>query len=375
MKTQRILITGGAGFIGSRLAAKLASQGHQVRILDNFSPQIHGNIAEAPLLPSNIELIEGDVRSRKDLQQALKGQTAIVHLAAETGTGQSMYEIARYTDVNINGTAQLLDLLTNTPHDIKRIVIASSRAIYGEGKHRCPEHGTVYPLARREADMSAGDFAAKCPQCGRSTECQATDETSQIHPTSVYGITKQVQEQLVLTVAKSIGISAIALRYQNVYGPGQSLQNPYTGILSIFSTQLRNGHDVTIFEDGRESRDFVYIDDVISATILALETSTGVGYALNVGSGQSTEVYDVALTIKEYLNAPGKITITGNYRIGDIRDNYADLALAREVLGYSPKVDFVTGIKHFITWVNDQKITTDCFSRSIDELKSKGLYR
>ena len=375
MTAKHILITGGAGFIGTRLATALTNNGHVVTILDNFSPQIHGETVDLNLISASTRVLKGDVRSREDLARALEGQTAVVHLAAETGTGQSMHEIARYTDVNINGTALLLDLLANTPHSVESIVVASSRAIYGEGKHECSTHGIVYPVARRELDMIAGDFAAKCPICKKSTRCLATDESSQIHPTSVYGITKQVQEQLVLTVAQSIGISAVALRYQNVYGPGQSLRNPYTGILSIFSTQLRNGHDLTIFEDGFESRDFVYIDDVIAATVLALETPDASGYALNVGSGVATSVYEVAHAIRENLKEVGEINITGNFRIGDIRDNYADLYLSRNVLGFEPQVDFATGIERFTTWVQQQELTTDGFERSIQELKSKGLYR
>ncbi|RYF20826.1 MAG: NAD-dependent epimerase/dehydratase family protein, partial [Oxalobacteraceae bacterium] len=232
------LITGGAGFIGTNLANALVGRGHRVTVMDNFSTQIHGEQPDLSALSGDVQVMKGDVRSRDDLARAIEGQTNIVHLAAETGTGQSMYEIERYTDVNVGGTSRLLDLLTNTPHQVERIVVASSRAIYGEGRHRCGEHGIVYPGARSESDMARHDFAVKCPSCGQVTECLSTDEASRIHPSSVYGITKQVQEQLVLTVGKSLGLHASALRYQNVYGPGQSLKNPYTGILSIFSTQI-----------------------------------------------------------------------------------------------------------------------------------------
>lgn len=369
------LITGGAGFIGSRLAVALVRRGHRVTILDNFSPQIHDKTPDLSVLPADVQVLRGDVRSREDLARALEGQTGVVHLAAETGTGQSMYEIDRYSDVNIGGTAKLLDLLTNAPHQVERLVVASSRAIYGEGKHRCEEHGIVYPGARGEADMAKGDFAVKCPACGRSTECLATDEESHIHPSSIYGITKQVQEQLVLTAGKSLGLHAVALRYQNVYGPGQSLKNPYTGILSIFSTRLRNGHGLSVFEDGRESRDFVYIDDVVDATVAALERSAASGLAINVGSSVRTDVETVARTIKALLEAPGEIEITGNFRIGDIRDNYADMTLAHEALGFTPATDFATGIARFIEWVRRQELGADGFTRSIEELRAKGLYR
>lgn len=375
MATQNTLITGGAGFIGSRLAVALTARGHQVTVMDNFSPQIHGETPGRGILPAEVRVLRGDVRSRDDLATALKGQTTVVHLAAETGTGQSMYEIARYSEVNVGGTAELLDLLTNMSHSVERIAVASSRAIYGEGKHRCADHGVVYPLARAETDMLVGDFSAKCPVCAAATECLPTDEDSRIHPTSVYGITKQVQEQLVLTVGQSLGLHAVALRYQNVYGPGQSLQNPYTGILSIFSTQLRNGGGLTVFEDGRESRDFVYVDDVVEATLRALESPAASGLAINVGSGVRTDVSTVAHAIKRLLDAPGTIEVTGNFRMGDIRDNYADMTIASDVLGFAPRVDFETGIARFIDWVRGEKLAEDGFAKSIDELKARGLYR
>jgi dTDP-L-rhamnose 4-epimerase len=286
-----------------------------------------------------------------------------------------MYEIARYSEVNVGGTATLLDLLTNTPNRVERILVASSRAIYGEGKHRCPEHGIVYPLARVEATMAAGDFAAKCPHCDRSTSCLPTDEESRIHPTSIYGITKQVQEQMVLTVGQSLGLHSVALRYQNVYGPGQSLKNPYTGILSIFSTQLRNGHDLTVFEDGHESRDFVYVDDVIEATIRALECPAAAGKPINVGSGVQTDVLTVAQTIKRLLDAPGAVNVTGNFRLGDIRDNVADMTRAATVLDFTPRVAFETGIARFIDWVRGEELAEDRFDRSIAELRARGMYR
>lgn len=369
------LITGGAGFIGTNLANALVRRGHRVTVMDNFSPQIHGDHPDLSTLSDDVRVMKGDVRSRDDLVRAIEGQTNIVHLAAETGTGQSMYEIERYTDVNVGGTSRLLDLLTNMPNQVERLLIASSRAIYGEGRHRCDEHGIVYPGARSETDMAQRDFAVKCPVCNRATECLSTDEDSRIHPSSVYGITKQVQEQMVLTVGKSLGLHAVALRYQNVYGPGQSLKNPYTGILSIFSTRLRNGHGLSIFEDGRESRDFVYIDDVVAATVLALETPAAAGLAINVGSGVRTDVDTVARTLKSLLNADGDIEITGNFRMGDIRDNYADMAVARDILGFEPQFDFATGIERFVAWVKAQEPAEDGFTRSIEELKAKGLYR
>ena len=273
---KNVLITGGAGFIGSNLALKLLDKGYYVSVLDNLSTQIHGENPEesSPLYQSikgKVRFIKGSVFCREDWLKALEGQDAVIHLAAETGTGQSMYEIEKYVNSNIGGTALLLDILTNTKHCVKRVVVAESRAIYGEGKYHCPRCGDVYPLERKDEDMAKGDFECKCPKCGSEVDLVATTEDSAIHPSSVYGISKQVQGQLVHLVCKSIGIESVSFRYQNVYGPGQSLSNPYTGILSIFSTRIKNGNGINIFEDGKETRDFVYINDVVDATILGLE--------------------------------------------------------------------------------------------------------
>ena len=263
---RKILITGGAGFIGSNLALELNNRGYSVTVIDNLSEQVHKKGKESTLylsIKGKVNFINGDVRKKGDWEKALRGQDIVVHLAAETGTGQSMYEISRYVEVNIQGTAHLLHFLSNNNHSIKKVIVASSRAVYGEGKYFCEEHFIVYPEIRKEVDLISGRFECTCPVCGREVKLQATDELSKLHPTSVYGITKHNQEQMVLTVCSALGIPAIAYRYQNVYGPGQSLCNPYTGILSIFSTQIKNNNQINIFEDGRESRDFVYIDDVV----------------------------------------------------------------------------------------------------------------
>lgn len=379
---KRVLITGGAGFIGSNLALKLIEKGYQVTVLDNLSPQIHGTdpYTTSPLYRSIVEnsditFIHGSVTSEQDWTQALDGVDAVVHLAAETGTGQSMYEIQKYLEINIMGTGILLDLLTNKPHTVKRVVVAASRAIYGEGRYHCATHGDVFPTERKETDMSRGDFECKCPICGSTVDLLSTTEDSKIHPTSLYGITKQNQEQMVHVICKSLGIDSVAFRYQNVYGPGQSLSNPYTGILSIFSTQIKNGNDINIFEDGLESRDFVYIDDVVDATILGLETPAAVGRSFNVGADKPINVMKVAQTLRENYNSSVQIHISGNYRLGDIRHNYADITLASGILGYKPKVDFVEGIKRFCAWVNTQQVQEDKYEQSIQEMKRKGLYK
>ncbi|MFI5451827.1 SDR family NAD(P)-dependent oxidoreductase [Pedobacter sp. UC225_61] len=377
---KNILITGGAGFIGSNLALKLIEKGYRITVLDSLSTQIHGDNAEetSPLYKSiknKVTFIKGTVTSKHDWEKAINGQDVIVHYAAETGTGQSMYEIQKYVDVNINGTAILLDLLANQPHQVKKVVIASSRSIYGEGKYKSAEKGIVYPKHRVSELMDKGDFEVKYPGCETVLELMATDEESKIHPSSVYGITKQNQEQMIMTVCPTLGIAPVAFRYQNVYGPGQSLKNPYTGILSIFSTQIKNGNGINIFEDGKETRDFVYIDDVVDATILGIENDKANGEVFNVGTGVATDVMKVAKTLIKNYGVEVPIKISGNYRLGDIRHNYADLTKIKSKLGFQPKFSFEQGINEFTKWVNDQEIETDNYAKSIDEMKARGLYK
>lgn len=377
---KNVLITGGAGFIGSNLALALIGKGYNVTVLDGLSRQIHGEEPySSPLYLSikyKVNFIDGTVTSKDDLRAALKGQDAVVHLAAETGTGQSMYEIEKYTTVNIGGTALLLDILTNDKSlQVKKMVIASSRSIYGEGKYQAADGRIVYPGARADADMAKGDFEVKDPITGEHLQLLPTDEDSKIHPSSVYGISKQNQEQMMLTVGKAISIPAVAFRYQNVYGPGQSLSNPYTGILSIFSTLIKNGKDINIFEDGKESRDFVFINDVVDATILGLEKDEANGKVFNVGSGVATDVLTVANTLKSAYNSSVSVKVTGNYRLGDIRHNYADLSLIKAQLGFQPKYDFTTGIGLFANWVNSQQVQQSRYEESLAEMKDKGLYK
>jgi NAD-dependent epimerase/dehydratase len=379
---EKILITGGAGFIGSNLALTLLKRGHQVTVLDNLSEQIHGKNPEKTSslylsIKDKVHFIKGTVACRETLQKAIADNTVVVHLAAETGTGQSMYEIQHYTDVNIGATALLLDILTNEKHLVKKVVVASSRAIYGEGKYYNKTKNTfVYPLQRTDEDMQKGDFEVKDPQNHSDVlELVATTEDAIIHPTSVYGITKQVQEQLVMTVCPTIGIAGVAFRYQNVYGPGQSLKNPYTGILSIFSTQIKNGNGINIFEDGKETRDFVFISDVVDATVLGIEKETANNQVFNVGTGVATDVITVAKELSNNYGIQVPITISGNYRLGDIRHNYADITKARQLLGFDPKISFKEGLKQFTDWVNTQEVEEDKYQQSIDEMKAKGLYK
>ena len=376
MQYKNILITGGAGFIGSNLALKLIEKGYKVTVLDNLSPQIH--TSNSPLYDSikdKVRFIKGTVLSYDDWKNALEEIDVVVHLAAETGTGQTMYEIEKYTDVNIKGTSIFLDILANEKHSVKKMIVASSRAIYGEGKYECSSCGIVYPNERKDEDMSKGDFTVKCPTCNANAKLLATDENSKIHPSSIYGITKQVQEQMFMVMGKTLNIPALAFRYQNVYGAGQSLSNPYTGILSIFSTRIKNGNDINIFEDGKESRDFVYIDDVVDATILGIEKDEANYEVFNVGLGLAIDVNKVASTLVKEYKSNSKISISGNYRLGDIKDNYADLTKIQTKLGFEPKVSFEDGIKRFTKWVNAQEVVEDQYEKSINEMKEKGLYK
>ena len=377
---KNILITGGAGFIGSNLALKLISKGYHVTVLDNLDSQIHGENPDfnSPLYKSirnEVRLIKGSVTSRDAWGKSIPGQDAIVHLAAKTGTGQSMYEIEDYSNVNIGGTALMLDMLANTKNQISKVIVASSRAIYGEGKYISEEFGEVYPDPRSDEELKKGDFEVKYKDCKKPLLLAPTDENSKIHPSSVYGITKQVQEQLVMTLTNTLGIAGLAFRYQNVYGPGQSLINPYTGILAVFSSVIRNNGSINIFEDGNESRDFVFIDDVINATILGLESNNGNGQVFNVGSGIPISVKTVVDELLHCFNKDIPVNITGNYRLGDIRHNYADISKIGRLLGFKPSIDFKTGIALFVDWVNKQNQSPENYQHSLDELRERKLLK
>lgn len=375
----RILITGGAGFIGSNLANYLICRGHSVVVLDNLQPQIHGVNAkkDSPLflsLNKSIQFIEGDVCNQEDWLKAIKDVDVVVHLAAETGTGQSMYQIVHYNNVNVLGTALLMDILTNKKHTVKKVVIASSRAIYGEGKYITSNGNYVYPNHRKDSDLCNGEFRVSYEN-DYTIQPIPTDEKSVVHPSSIYGITKQVQEQLVLTVAEAIGIKAVALRYQNVYGPGQSLTNPYTGILSIFSSRILQNKSINIFEDGLESRDFVFIQDVVRATSLAIENESLNAFVCNVGTGEPTTVKRVVEKLLNGFDKNVPVEVSGNYRVGDIRHNFADITKMKQVLGLNVITTFEDGIKEFIKWVKSQNLNSNGYDSAIQEMKNKGLFK
>lgn len=377
---KKVLITGGAGFIGSSLALSLLKKDYDVTVLDNLSEQVHGKnpYESSPLFLSikdKVKFIKGSVTDSFAWSDAIADNEIIVHLAAETGTGQSMYQIEQYTRVNIDGTALMLDYLVNNKHQVKKVVVASSRSIYGEGKYFSPELGFVYPAPRLPEQMDVGNFEVTYPGIKMPLELKATDEDSKIHPSSVYGITKYNQEQMVMVVCSSINIAPVTFRYQNVYGPGQSLSNPYTGILSIFSANIKNKKPINIFEDGKESRDFVFIDDVVRATILGIEKEEANGQVFNVGFGKPISVLEVVQTLIRNYGFEVPFHISGNYRIGDIRHNYADLNKIKNLLGYSPHVTFDEGIRRFTQWVNEQQISSVRYEESLSEMKAKRLLK
>lgn len=375
--SKNVLVTGGAGFIGTHLARRLLSEGCRVSVLDNFSQQVHGESNElAQDIAPHVELFRGDVRDEDLVHRALENQDVVVHLAAETGTGQSMYEIRRYDEINIGGTANILEAVVNRKADgLRKIIVASSRAAYGEGQYRCGQHGTVYPQARAVEDLLAGNYEPRCPECRRECEPEPTSEDAPLRPLSFYGLTKQVQEQMVLMFGRACAISAYALRYQNVYGPGQSLSNPYTGILAVFFGLARSESTIQIFEDGRESRDFVFVDDVVEATFRFIREERDFSGSYNVGSGQRTAVSDVANAIADFFGNGTRTNVTGAFREGDIRHNFADLRKIQAATGFVPQWTFQDGVARFVDWAAEQDTQVGAYESSLCEMRERGLLR
>lgn len=373
-----VLLTGGAGFIGSHLIGRLTAAGHTVRVIDCLSPQVHGT---APVLPAalsdpRVEFRRGSVTAPNDMAAALDGAEYVIHLAAETGTGQSMYEIAKYGETNMQGTAVLLDLMANAPvRSVKRLVLASSRAVYGEGAYVCRSCAPalrIYPETRTADQLRAHRWEFACPSCGADMEAVATREDDPMKPASIYAATKCAQEHLVTASCRAMGIEFVNLRYQNVYGEGQSLNNPYMGLLTTFSTRLRRKLSLPLFEDGLESRDFVHVEDAADATVAALSRDVA-GLAINVGSGENTSIHDVATKLADAFGIAADIKPTAQYRLGDIRHNYADVSRMREVLGHTPRVSLDEGIARFVAWAQTQPLPPDRSQAANDELQSRGM--
>lgn len=376
----RILITGGAGFIGSRTTAQLVAAGDSVTVLDNFSEQIHGpDVAKSPTyqaVSKIAEVIKGDVCDRELMFRLVPEFDTVIHLAAETGTGQSMYDVIHYNHVNVIGTAILLEAIVANPGRVRRLVIASSRSVYGEGSYHCVGHGTVFPGERDVAALEAGQFEPACPVCGAAIAVAPTAEDAALAPASVYAVTKLSQEHLMLAMGHAKAIPTVALRYQNVYGSGQSLSNPYTGILSIFSREMLAGRPVEIFEDGLESRDFVHVDDVARANVLAVHADlTGV-HVLNIGTGIATSVIALAQALAANYGYAGEMRISGRFRAGDIRHNYATIDRAAATLGWAPSIGFDQGLEEFCGWVRETLTDvreSSAYGASLKELEARGL--
>lgn len=375
---EHVLVTGGAGFIGSHLVDALIEQGHRVRVFDNLEPQVHGPLAEQGRWPDycspDAEYILGDVRDRPALQAAMTGVDVIFHEAAMVGVGQSMYQIERYVDVNTRGTAVLLDILANETairDRVRKLMVASSMSIYGEGKYECPTHGAVYPRLRPEAQLAARDWEVHCPECRTALIPVPTDEEKPLHATSIYAISKKDQEEMCLAVGRTYGIPTVALRYFNTYGSRQALSNPYTGVAAIFSGRLLNGKPPVIFEDGQQRRDFVHVSDIVQANLLAMEKDEANYGVFNVGSGRPVTVVDVAEALSEHLHVPVAPEIVEQYRAGDIRHCFADTGRL-SALGYQPGVPFADGMALLVDWVRSQT-AADTFEDARRELVARGL--
>lgn len=376
-KPKNILISGGAGFIGSNLALYLRSLNYNVSVLDNLKQQIHGDNPDNSVSYQNIKnkvtFILGDVTVKDDWIKAIDGQDVIVHLAAETGTGQSMYEISRYARENVGGTAVLWDVLVNKKNTVKKVIVASSRAIYGEGLYECRSAcGLFTPPPRTKAMFQLGRWDPVCPVCRGPARPVATPETAMPSPASLYACTKLAQEQISLTMGTAQEIPVAVLRFQNVYGPGQSLQNPYTGILSIFSNQLRQNLPVNIYEDGAESRDFVFVNDVVLACVHAIEKGE-LNSVVNIGSGRPTSVLELAGILKKQWKSNSPVTVTGAFRVGDIRHNWADLTRLYQRCPDWKVTEIDTGLAQFVAWAKTQAAFEDKTPGAERELKARNL--
>jgi dTDP-L-rhamnose 4-epimerase len=371
--SMRVLVTGGAGFIGSYVVELLLAQGFEVRVFDSLVEQVHLGAGPRYVAPG-AEFILGDVRDRDALAAALHGVDRIVHLAAEVGVGQSMYEIARYVGANTMGTANLLDILANTGNPVPRIVVASSMSVYGEGLYSCAEHGRIYPGLRSDEQLTQRQWDPVCSQCGLTLVPLPTAEDKPLQPTSIYAISKMDQELLCLSYGAAYGVGVTALRYFNAYGPRQAISNPYTGVAAIFSGRLLNGGPPLVFEDGGQMRDLIHVQDVARATVLALNTPEAAGAAINVGVGQPMTINDVARTLATKLGLDIGPELTGKFRSGDIRHCWANTAKAEALLGFKPQIDFADGMAELVEWLRTQP-EVDHVDEMRAELEQRGLSR
>lgn len=372
MSIEHVLVTGGAGFIGSHTVDALLERGYRVRILDNLCAQVHGPQQQKPsYLNPYAEFIQGDVRDPDVVARALDGVDAVIHDAAMVGVGQSQYQIHDYVDVNVNGTAVLLEAISRRADQIQKLLVASSMSIYGEGTRRCPHHGVIYPAHRSDKQLSARRWDIACPHCGTATTPVSTREFRKLSCTSVYAQSKKDQEEYSLIVGRTYNIPTVALRYFNVYGARQSLSNPYTGVAAIFSSRIKNGNAPLIYEDGLQTRDFIHVSDIVQAKMISLEDPSMHDMAVNVGTGRQTSILELAWALIQLYGAEMVPEVVARYRSGDIRDCYADISqLASR--GYVPRVRVREGLEQLAEWAAQQE-ADDQLAAAHQELVKRGL--
>ncbi len=365
-----VLVTGGAGFIGSHLVDALVARGDHVLAVDNLTPQVHPQ--KPDYLNPEAEYRFRDLREKGVIEDALREAEIVYHLAAAVGVGQSMYRIADYVDANTAATAQVLQHLVDGRSDVGRLVVASSMSLYGEGAYACPEDGPIEPPLRDEAQLRGHEWELRCPSCGRELQPVPTPESKPLDPTSIYAITKRDQEEMSLTIGRAYGIPTVALRFFNAHGPRQALSNPYTGVCAIFQSRIQNGKPPLIFEDGRQTRDFVSVHDVVRALLLAGGRSAAEDHAINVGTGRATSVLDVADALLKIYDSDLTPQVENKYRAGDVRHCYADISRAKKLLGYEPRVSLEDGLREFVEWSRDQQ-PEDRVEEAHRELVERGL--
>jgi dTDP-L-rhamnose 4-epimerase len=374
MSLHNILVTGGAGYIGSHLVDELIERHYRVTVLDNLEPQVHRSGTWPSYANPKAEYVRGDVRDRSVFEPLVLASDAVVHFGAAVSIGQSMYQIDRYVDVNTRGTALLLDILVNAKHHVRKVIVASSIGVYGEGAYKCGTHGAVAPTIRSEAQLAARDWEQRCPVCNDHVSSIPTPEDKTLYRDNIYSMTKYHQEEMVLLIGKTYGIPSVAPRFFNVYGPRQSLSNPYAGVAAIWLSRLLNDRQPVVFEDGGQLRDFVSIHDVVDCLVLMLETSGADFLPVNVGSGETVTILEIAHTLNRILGKSIEPSVTQAGRKFDIRHNTADITRAKTALGFRPKVTLDRGLAELVEWAKTTPdVANDFFDRALEELNQKGL--
>jgi dTDP-L-rhamnose 4-epimerase len=374
MSIRHVLVTGGAGYIGSHLVDALVGREYRVTVLDNLEPQVHRSGGWPSYANAKAHYVRGDVRDRAVFEPLVLAADAVVHFGAAVSVGQSMYQVDRYVDVNTRGTALLLDILVNSTHHVEKVIVASSIGVYGEGAYRCATHGSVAPTIRPAEQLSARDWEQRCPVCAEHVVSVPTPEDKALYRDNIYSMTKYHQEEMVLLIGKTYSIPSVAPRFFNVYGPRQSLSNPYAGVAAIWLSRLLNGKQPVVFEDGGQLRDFVSIYDVVDCLVLMLETSGADYQPVNVGSGETVTILDIARKLNGILGTSIEPSITQQGRLFDIRHNTADISRAKALLGFAPKVSLDQGFAELVEWAKTTPdVATDFFDKALDELKQKGL--